>query len=151
MDSNNQPVDERPLYGLYFIIAIQALALILVLYDEIFVAEEPQIWLIAIGGGGTIAVSVGLFLFINAARIIQLAFAGFSAFVTMFGLAYVLFMTWSSISTKELFFLLVENGIPLAFTIWLMLYLTREDVRIRFVGAGITKEHPLSQGQSTDR
>jgi hypothetical protein len=144
MDSSNQPVDERPLYGLYLIVALQIFALIFNLYDEILVAEEARIWLIVIGGGGTIAVSVGLLLFSNVARLIQLVFAGFGAFVTTLGLSYVLLKTWSSISTNGLIFLLIESGIPLAFSIWVILYLTQKDVRTRFVGEEITEEHSQS-------
>ncbi len=133
MTSNADPGGERPLYGIYLIIAVQILGLIYILYDALFVAHEPRLWLLAVGGGLTVAIIVGLLLWSNVARLALVVFACVSIFLTTLGLAIVLLGTWSELPINALLLILAESLVPLAFTIWVVYYLTRTDVRDRFV------------------
>ena len=133
MKSDNTSDNDAKLYGLLIIIVIQVLALSYLLIDNFFVSDEPENVTILVVSGIAIPILVGLYLRSNPARLAMIAFSGISIAATTISLITRLIVLSSVMSSELLEALLTADVIPLVFTIWVVFYLTRQNVRRHFV------------------
>ena len=132
MTSNNTSNGEAKLYGLRTIIVIQVVVLSYLLIDNFLVTDEPENTIILVVSGITIPIIVGLYLRSNTARLAMVSFACISIASISIDLVMKLIVLRSAMTGELLVVLLKSAMIPLGFTVWIVAYLTRQDVRRHF-------------------
>ncbi len=133
MNSDNPSNDDSRLYGLHFIIGIQVLVLAYLLIDNFFVTDQPENVMILVVTGIAIPLFVGLYLRNNVARLAMISMGYVSIASITIGLVTKLMVLRTIMNSELLGALLKTDIIPLGFTIWVVVYLTRQGVRRHFI------------------